>query len=164
MGVPGAVGCSLASVSVTARRLALRRLIGERLVGSQAELVRLLEERGHSVTQSTVSRDLDAIGAHKVVAHRGVARYVVGKPPSVDGPTLSNTLTRFTVAARPSGNVIALHTLPGAAHLVASAIDGAALEGVIGTIAGDDTVLVVADEEIGAGALALRLDGLAGRS
>ena len=151
-------------MSVSARRIALRRLISERLVGSQAELVGLLADRGHSVTQSTVSRDLEAIGAHKVSLRNGDGRYVIGEPPSVDGPTLSSTLARYSTAAIPSGSVVVVQTLPAAAHLVASAIDGARVDGVIGTVAGDDTVLVVADEEVGAIALANRLDRFGGRS
>jgi transcriptional regulator of arginine metabolism len=151
-------------VSVTARRIALRRLIGERPVGSQAELVDLLAARGHMVTQSTISRDIEAIGARKVVLGNGTARYVVGEPPVVDGPTLSATLGRYTLSARPSGTIVVLRTMPAAGHVVASAIDGAGVHGVIGTIAGDDTVLVVADEGLGAAALARRFDRLSRRA
>lgn len=161
--MPGPPPCSLAGVSVSARRLALRRLIGERSVGSQAELAALLSERGHTVTQSTISRDLDAIGARKVSLFDDEVRYVVSEPPAVDDTTLGGILERYLLGATTSGTIVVLRTLPAAARVVAGAIDGSAIEGAIGTVAGDDTVLVVADEESGASSLAERILLASGR-
>jgi transcriptional regulator of arginine metabolism len=93
-----------------------------------------------------------------------MSRYVVGVPPTVDGSTLSTTLGRYSLKTATSGNLVVVHTTAAAAHVVASAIDGACVDGVLGTIAGDDTVLVVADEETGAPELAARLDRIAHRT
>ena len=142
-------------MSASARRLLVRRLLAEEKVTSQSQLDELLERGGHVVTQATVSRDLDAVGAIKERTATG-HRYVVGRA-TFDGGVLSATFSRFVVGAGSSGNLVVLHTPPAAAHLVASAIDRSGVPGVLGTVAGDDTVIVVADEEIGGSEMASRL-------
>ena len=107
------------------------------------------------MTQATVSRDLDAVGAAK--ASEG--HYVLS-----DGGAggISGLLEELVLGIAPSANVVVLKTPPGAAHMVAGAIDRARLEGVIGTIAGDDTILAVAAESLGGSALAQRFEEMAG--
>jgi transcriptional regulator of arginine metabolism len=95
---------------------------------------------GYPVTQATVSRDLAAIGAEKVSDEYGGA-YAIARSTA---PGLASTVDRFVLDVVPSGNVVVIRTPPGAAHLVASSLDGAALPSIAGTVAGDDTVLVVA--------------------
>lgn len=131
-------------VSVTAaRRRLIRSIIQERPVSSQIELVGLLADRGHRVTQATVSRDLQVIGATK-----DGRRYGFADRDAPDLTALGEVIDEFVEAIRSSGNLVVLRTPPGAAHVVASAIDRAALEGVIGSVAGDDTVLVVVAEKV----------------
>lgn len=130
-----------------ARAVLVRRLLAERHVESQEELVALLGERGHRVTQATVSRDLASLGALKIVDDDGRDRYIV--PPEVDVDDdeamalLARRLGEFVHAIDQSANNVVLRTPPGSAGAVAAALDAAPLEGVLGTIGGDDTVLVV---------------------
>jgi len=141
-------------VSKPARQELIRALMTVRPVSSQVELALLLAAEGVNVTQATLSRDLEELGAVKVrAADGGAPAYVVpedGSPPplrpatGVPPPRLARLLAELLVSAEGSGNLAVLRTPPGAAHFLASAIDRAGLTDVAGTIAGDDTVLVVA--------------------
>jgi transcriptional regulator of arginine metabolism len=148
-------------MGAASRRRALRRLISEHPVPSQEELLRLLAAAGHRVSQSTVSRDLEAIGAQKVRGIGGSAHYAVGDPPPAHTPELAAALAFHVTGLAASGNLVVLHTPPGTADLVALALDQAALPGVLGTVAGDDTVLVVAAEGTSGAALAKTLERIA---
>ncbi len=130
--------------TTAARRRLIRALIGDEIVTSQSELVDLLASRGHAVTQATVSRDLQVIGAVKA----GDDRYVLGDRPDPGEAldTLARAVAEFVEVIAPSGNLVVLRTPPGAAHIVAAALDRSDLDSVAGTVAGDDTVLVVAAE------------------
>jgi transcriptional regulator of arginine metabolism len=141
-----------------ARQARIVELIRDRAVHSQTELLGLLEADGIGTTQATLSRDLDELGALKV---RGA--YVIpddGSPVrGVEGGTarLARLLGDLLVSADASGNLAVLRTPPGAAHYLASALDRAALHDVVGTIAGDDTLLVVAREPLTGAQLVARL-------
>ena len=123
------------------------------------------------VTQGTHSRDLVEMGAVKVRrAGVGLVYAVSDEPP---GPVLraltdategrvSRLAAELLVSAEASANLVVLKTPPGGAQLLASAIDRAALEDVLGTIAGDDTVLLIAREPEGGAAVAERLRRMAG--
>jgi len=148
-----------------ARRALLRRLIGRRAVRSQQEAATLLERRGHRVTQATVSRDLDALGAVKAVDPDGSERYALpetapGSAAAADDGQLARLLRQFVLELGDSGNLALLKTEPGAAGPVASALDRTALEEVLGTVAGDDTVLIVARASAGGAAVCRRLEEL----
>lgn len=127
-------------MNTAARRAALHRIIEHRHVASQSEAASLLTKAGYPVTQATVSRDLAAIGAIKVRDEHGSA-YRFG---AAAASQIGSTLDQFVLDVVPTGNLVVLKTPPAAAHYVASAIDRAALEGIAGTVAGDDTLLVVA--------------------
>jgi transcriptional regulator of arginine metabolism len=137
-------------------------------VHSQGELSGLLADSGFEVTQATLSRDLEELGAIKV---RGVdggpAAYVIpedGAPRPMEGGTdrLARLLGELLLSHNASGNLAVLRTPPGAAQFLASAIDRASLADVIGTIAGDDTILVVAREGLTGTEVGGRLADLAG--
>lgn len=140
-------------------------------VHSQAQLGELLRADGLPVTQATLSRDLDELGAVKLrTPDGGLPVYVVpedGAPLTVRGladappARLARLLGELLVSADASGNLVVLRTPPGAAHFLASAVDRAGLAQVVGTIAGDDTILVVARDPAGGRALADHLLGLA---
>ncbi len=147
------------TTTVASRRRELRRLITDEVVSNQHELVERLADRGFDVTQPTVSRDLEAIGAVRANENGGV-RYVIGDPPESGEAELARVFGEFVLWVEPTGNLVVLRTPPGAAHLVASAIDTAAVSGVVGTVAGDDTVFVAAAEDLGGAALAGKLDEL----
>ena len=164
----GAVGSQLsaapaaAPVTKAARRRRILDLISHQQVRSQSDLARLLAAEGVVVNQATLSRDLEELGAVKVRDDQG--HMVYAAPPEtspVAEGRLSRVLAELLVAAEHSGNMVVLRTPPGAAQFLASALDRAALPDVIGTVAGDDTVLVIARAVDGAAAVADRLVSLA---
>jgi transcriptional regulator of arginine metabolism len=141
--------------------------LSSRPVHSQAELAGLLAAEGIEVTQATLSRDLEELGAVKLRgADGGVGAYVVPEDGSpvrgVTGGTerMSRLLGELLVSTDASGNLAVLRTPPGAAQYLASSIDRAALPYVVGTIAGDDTLLVVAREPMTGAELASTFENL----
>jgi transcriptional regulator of arginine metabolism len=162
---------SVTPTTKAARQARICSWLAGRTVRSQAELGRLLAGEGVEVTQATLSRDLEEIGAVKV--RRTGAGTVYAVPDELPGPSLraladagdsriSRLAAELLVSVEASANLVVLRTPPGGAHLLASAIDRAGLHDVIGTIAGDDTVLVVARDPAGGAALADRLHRMAG--
>ena len=142
------------------------RLLADNEVSSQEQLVELLGNEGIAATQATVSRDLEEIGALKVRVP-GLDRLVYAVPELPKDQVapvdhLRRVLGEWVVEIAASGNLVVLRTPPGSAHVVASALDRAGLEGVVGTVAGDDTVLVVATENLGGEALCQRLEKITG--
>jgi transcriptional regulator of arginine metabolism len=140
-------------------------LIEQQAVTSQAQLVELLAASGVVATQATVSRDLEEIGAVKVRAAGGDSVYAVPELPKdrvAPEDHLRRVLGEWVVDVAASANLVVVRTPPGSAHVVASALDRAGLPEIIGTVAGDDTIMVVADERTGGAKLARRLSGLAG--
>jgi transcriptional regulator of arginine metabolism len=140
-------------------------LIEQQPVTNQAQLVDLLAAGGVEATQATVSRDLEEIGAVKVRAAGGDAIYAVPELPKnriAPEDHLRRVLGEWVVEVAASANLVVVRTPPGSAHVVASALDRAALPDIVGTVAGDDTIMVVADERIGGDQLARRLSALAG--
>lgn len=153
------------SPATASRRRLIRQLLAGGGVSSQSQIVTHLTSAGFPVTQATVSRDLDAIGAVKV-RNGEAARYEIGDSERFAfagrDEAATRTMTDFVESIASSGNLVVLHTPPGAAHLVAGAIDSAGVPGALGTIAGDDTVLVVAATPTGGKRLAGRLDKMGG--
>jgi transcriptional regulator of arginine metabolism len=150
------------------RQARIIELIARSTVRSQTELLGMLAAEGISITQATLSRDLDELGAVKLRGVNGGAPvYVIpedGSPVrAVEGGTarLGRLLSELLVSADASANLAVLRTPPGAAHFLASALDRAALTDVVGTIAGDDTIIVVAREPLTGTRLAGRLMALA---
>ncbi len=133
----------------TKRQRAILSLIAARAVHSQDELASLLEQQGYEVTQATVSRDIKELGLLKVPLKGGTGGAFKYVEPNL-GPTFSSRLHRVVsdvvISARSSLNQIVLRTHPGTAMMLAAAIDGADWPEVIGTIGGDDTVLVVVEK------------------
>ncbi len=147
------------------RQHRITKLLEASAVGSQAHLVELLAADGIEATQATVSRDLEELGALKVRLPGGETAYALPELPShqvAPEDHLKRVLGEWVVEADHSGNLIVLRTPPGSAHVVGSALDRSGFAGIIGTVAGDDTVLVVASEAIGGADVAHRLAVLAG--
>ncbi len=158
-------GGGVVPTTKVARLGLITELIRSQQVRSQPELSALLAAEGVAVTQATLSRDLEELGAAKL---RGVdggpGSYVIpedGAPRPMSGGTsrLDRLLGELLLSHSASGNLAVLRTPPGAAQFLASAIDRAALGDVVGTIAGDDTILVVAREGLSGAELAARLAG-----
>jgi transcriptional regulator of arginine metabolism len=149
------------------RQARIVEILSTNAVRSQTELARLLSEHGIETTQATLSRDLDELGAVKLRApDGGMGVYVVPEDGSpvrgVSGGTdrLSRLLGELLVSTDASGNLAVLRTPPGAAHYLASALDRASLPDVVGTIAGDDTILVIAREPLSGAQLAAKIEQL----
>jgi transcriptional regulator of arginine metabolism len=136
----------LAPLTKHARQARVAALISSQAVRSQTELARLLATDGLRVTQATLSRDLEELGATKVRGRDGTLVYAVAEglaPSETVRLPLSRLCEELLVSAEANGDLVVLRTPPGAAQLLASAIDRASLPQVMGTIAGDDTVLLV---------------------
>ena len=141
------------------------RLLETHAVSNQAQLVGLLAEEGIEATQTTVSRDLEEVGAIKVRVPGGDTVYALPELPVhqvAPEDHLRRVLGEWVVEVAHSANLVVLRTPPGCAHVVGSALDRSGFDGVIGTVAGDDTVLVVASGEAGGAVIAARLSELAG--
>lgn len=147
------------------RQHRIARLLEQHAVSSQQQLVELLATDGVVATQATVSRDLEDMGAVKVRVPGGELVYAIPELPS-DQVAPEDHLRRvfgdWVVDVASSMNLIILRTPPGSAHVVASALDRAGLEEIIGTVAGDDTILVVCNERFDGRAVADHLRSLAG--
>ena len=162
-------------MSVANTKIARHRRIVELLdrhsVHTQDELRSLLASEGLQVTQATLSRDLDELGAVRVDSSSGGHVYAVpaegGSVPSSAttdaGSRLARSLEDLLASADHSGNIVVLRTPPGAAQYLASVLDHADLPEILGTIAGDDTVMLVARNPQGGSDVAERLLHLAGR-
>jgi transcriptional regulator of arginine metabolism len=150
--------------SRAARHSKIVALLTGHQVRSQGELAQLLEKAGVHVTQATLSRDLDELGAVKLrTPDGGQSVYVVpedGAPLAArqanDAPPqrLARLLGELLISAEASGNLVVLRTPPGASNFLASALDRASLPDILGTIAGDDTILVVSRDPRGGHAVA----------
>ena len=154
-----------------ARHARILSALGDHPVRSQFQLARLLADGGLQVTQATLSRDLEELGAVKLRSpDGGQPVYVVpedGAPLTTravhDTPPLrlSRLLGELLVSADASGNLVVLRTPPGAAQFLASALDRAALPEVLGTIGGDDTIVVVSRDPGGGDEVARRFLAMA---
>jgi len=155
-----------------ARQQRIAELLGDHAVRSQAELAALLALEGLHVTQGTLSRDLVELDAVRVRDARGVLVYAVpgeggDRTPRPAGESanaasrLARLCAELLVSAESSANLVVLKTPPGAAQFLASALDKAQLATSLGTIAGDDTVVIVSRDPAGGGDLARNLLALA---
>jgi transcriptional regulator of arginine metabolism len=147
------------------RQHRVAQLLESYAVTSQAQLVDLLGDEGIVATQATVSRDLDELGAVKVRVPGGETVYAIPELPHervVPEDHLRRVLGEWVVQVASSANLVVLRTPPGSAHVVASALDRASLDAIVGTVAGDDTILVVASERVGGAKVAKQLSALAG--
>ncbi len=127
------------------RLTAIRRIVAETAVDSQERLTELLRREGFKVTQATLSRDLKRLGIGKAPSADGGYTYILSDSEVKPGSdaTYVQDFTRGFLSIEYSGNLGLMRTLPGHASSVASALDNLRIREVLGTIAGDDTVLVV---------------------
>jgi transcriptional regulator of arginine metabolism len=165
---------ALTPLTKSARQQMITDLLGSREVRSQAELAELLGSRGVHVTQATLSRDLVEVDAVKIRLASGSLVYAVPAeggdrtPVHREGVGSTQRLARLCsellVSAEASANLVVLRTPPGAAQFLASAIDRVDLPDVLGSIAGDDTVLVIGRDPRGGQDLAQKFTGFAERN
>jgi len=155
-----------APVSLKQRRQqAITRLIGQHPVVNQPQMLELLAGEGMRSTQATVSRDLDELGVIKVRASGGHSVYAL---PAIETDRIApfdqlrRVLGEWVADVAASGNLVVLRTPPGCAHVVASALDRSGIDGLLGTVAGDDTLMCVASPDTDGDRLATTLRSLAG--
>jgi transcriptional regulator of arginine metabolism len=157
-----------------ARHHRIVELLARSSVHSQSELADLLGHDGVAVTQATLSRDLDELGAVRIRAADGALVYAVpaeggdrsprvAAEPSATTARLARAVAELLVSAEASANLVVLRTPPGAAQYLASAVDAAGRPDLLGTIAGDDTVLVITRQPTGGAECARWFLGLAER-
>jgi transcriptional regulator of arginine metabolism len=128
------------------RQTLIVRLVGDHEVTSQPDLIDLLAAEGIEATQATVSRDLDDIGAVKVRVPGGNTVYAIPEfAPDRIAPVdqLRRVMGEWVAEVAVSGNIVVLRTPPGCAHVVASALDRSRPDGLLGTVAGDDTLMCI---------------------
>ena len=142
-------------ITRTVRQALILELLEQNLVSSQMQLSELLKNKGVEITQGTLSRDLDELGAKKIRPDSGRAFYAVGNTEETIAPTTVGTREKLRkmrddllVSSDHSGNIAVLRTPPGAAAFLASFIDRVSMDEVVGTIAGDDTVFVLARDPL----------------
>jgi transcriptional regulator of arginine metabolism len=160
------------AASRTGRQRRIVEILTRTAVKSQGQLLDLLAADGIEVTQATLSRDLVELGAVKVRSGRSLVYAVPGEGgdrtarPAQDGEAVTARLKRLCeellVTAEPSHNLVVLRTPPGAANFLASAIDHSDQPGILGTIAGDDTIMVITTGPAASKAAAAMLLSLAG--
>lgn len=141
-----------ARISKTARQHKITKLLEENQVTNQTQLVELLADAGVEVNQATVSRDLEELSAVKVRVPGGETAYAIPELPFDQVSTddhLRRVLGDWVAGVDRSGDLVVLRTPPGCAHVVASAIDRSGTPDIIGTVAGDDTLLVIAAHRSG---------------
>jgi transcriptional regulator of arginine metabolism len=156
---------SESKLSKNQRQHRIIKLLETTTVTSQSQLVEMLADDGVVATQATVSRDLEDLGAVKVRVAGGEVAYAIPELPTEQHAPedhLRRVLGDWVVEVNQSQNLVVLRTPPGSAHVVGSALDRSNLSGLIGTVAGDDTLLCVAAEDVGGRQLASTMRELAG--
>jgi transcriptional regulator of arginine metabolism len=144
----------------TRRQSRLRMLLEQRRPRSQEELAALLRREGIEATQATLSRDLRELGVLK-----GPEGYTLPQAqPAAGGHELREAAGAYLISAKAAANFVVVRTGPGQASALALQIDHAGLDGMVGTVAGDDTIFVAAKSARDAARLARSLEELAGRS
>ena len=148
-------------ISSNARRALVISYVNQGLVHSQSDLVELLADEGIEVTQATASRDLEDVGAVRGKDASGVMRYQLMNSEVEPLARMARVSHELVLSITASGNLVVVKTPPGGAQLLASALDRASQSGelssIIGTIAGDDTVLVISRNATGGKALGVQL-------
>ena len=155
----------MATLGKPQRQHRIAKLLEEQVISSQVQLVDMLAGDGVVATQATVSRDLEELGAVKVRIPGGATAYAIpehAKERAAPDDLLRRVMGEFVVEVSHSANLVVLRTPPGSAHVVASALDRAGLAEVLGTVAGDDTIILVTAEHVGGAAVAAELASLAG--
>ena len=148
------------------RQAALLDLVRREPLGSQEQIRARLGELGFDATQSTISRDLEDLRLVRIRDGEGHHRYAeLADAAGTNGnhvPSLPSVLREFAIAVETSGNLVLVKTPPGAANALAQGLDSSSIDGLLGTVAGDDTILAVAASVPAGRSLATALREMAG--
>ena len=140
------------------RHAAIQRLIRDQPISTQTELAEALRAEGHDVVQTTVSRDVHELGLTKVRHASGRLVYAFPEDAPAFDDDVSEALGRWALSLEPSGNLVIVLTPYGYAQALAQAIDVARHPHIAGTIAGENTVLLVAREPLTGAQLAAEIE------
>jgi transcriptional regulator of arginine metabolism len=141
------------------RHRAIADLIRGQAMASQEELAERLAALGYAVTQATISRDLEQIGAVKVRRDGHLSYALRDEVRSGANPRLAAVFRDWVRSVEPAANLVVLKTPPGSAHLVGVVLDQSELDEIVGTICGDDAIFIACRSPAEAEALALKLRG-----
>jgi len=144
------------AMSKLARHSAIRDLVNSQPVASQEELRRRLYRRGHRVTQATLSRDIHEL---QLVKTQDGYKFPQGDVPDAFLPSIDRLMREFVYEVKQAQNLVVVKTSAGSAQPVSAAIDAEEWEGVVGTIGGDDTILVITPDNQTADKLTNRIRG-----
>lgn len=130
------------------RLMKIREIVRGRDIETQEELVQALEDEGYPVTQATISRDIKELQLIKVVGENGKYKYAIPQTSSTYSlDVIRRKLSDVYVSLARAKNLLILKVLPGNAHAIGAMIDAVQVEGLLGTIAGDDTLLFIAADD-----------------
>lgn len=149
----------------TQRQHRISELLEQSTISTAAQIVERLKADGISATQATVTRDLQELGSIKIRDEDGNRRIVLAESPKLAPAPLDHLrrmMGEWVVSVEASGNLVVVRTPPGCAHVVASALDRSGQSSVLGSVAGDDTILVIAADVNGGIALRDEFRKLAG--
>jgi transcriptional regulator of arginine metabolism len=136
------------------RHMRIKEIVSQHEIETQEELIRYLEESGFNVTQATISRDIKELQLIKVIGSNGRYKYAIpATTTTVTLDTLRRKLADVFVSLARTRNLLVLKVMPGNAHSIAAMIDSMPFEGLLGTIAGDDTMLLICAEDADAARL-----------
>jgi transcriptional regulator of arginine metabolism len=144
------------------RQRTIADLIRSNALASQEELAEQLASLGYAVTQATISRDLERLGAVKVRRNGQLSYALPEQVREAPSPQLAAVLRDWVRSVEAAANLVVLKTPPGSAHLIGVALDQSALPEIAGTICGDDTIFVAARSAAGAEALAAKFEAAIG--
>lgn len=129
----------------------IRAIVSHQDIETQEDLQMILEQEGINVTQATISRDIKELQLTKVMGSQGRYKYAIPmSPPSYTLDEVHHRLLDIFVSLNRAQNLLVLKVLPGHAHSIAWLLDNVVVEGLVGTIAGDDTVLLILQDEAAA--------------
>ncbi|MBE7038429.1 MAG: arginine repressor [Ruminococcaceae bacterium] len=140
------------------RQTKILDIIANNVISTQEELVKRLNEEGYNVTQATTSRDLQELRITKLMLSDGTYKYAVAKLPEISiNEKMRTVFTQCLMSVDYANNIVVIKTFSGAAQAVAAALDSFVWDEIIGSIAGDDTIMVVVRNEKSAKQLAVKL-------
>ncbi len=143
-----------------ARQDKIIELISQKAIETQEELSELLRQSGYNVTQATVSRDIRELQLVKAAGHDGKSRYIHNKSTDVKASLHKNLLAASVNKVDCAGNITVVKTIAGMAQGAAAAIDAMHFDGIVGSVAGDDTIIIVVRTEQAAKALKEAIENL----
>ena len=139
------------------RQAKLVELIKEEIITTQEDIKRRLNEMGYNVTQATVSRDMAELGIAKYPDENGISRYRISTGKSGEANTFNSILRQATLHIKRANNLIVIKTIPGMGSAAGAAVDAMEYDDVVGTLAGDDTLLIIVTDNERAAAITEKL-------